>query len=238
VRHTLWRLEDSDFINQMREALADQHLFIADGHHRYEVAMQLRRSILKKKVKPSGQESCNFIMTYFTNLDSKDLLIFPIHRVIKKVRSKLNFLENFFRVDKVDNKDNLQILLAKAGQNENAFGLYSREGIKLLRLKNRLLINEHIHEGSVEFRHLDATILKHFILDRLGISADEVIYSKDMDDCVRMVNDKQAELCFIMNPVKIPQLKAIALQGERMPPKTTYFYPKVLSGLTIYRLNS
>lgn len=237
VTHKLWRLEDSDLLRKIEEALANEHLFIADGHHRYQAALEYRRLMSAKGPKSSGQEPYNYIMTYFTNMDSKDLLILPIHRVIRKLPAQLDFLEEFFRIDKIKNVENLQILLAKAGQNEHAFGLCTKEGIRLLRLKSRLLVEAHIKEGSKEFRSLDATILKHFILDRVGIHHEDILYTKDIDHAMGLVAERKADAGFIMNPVAVHQLKAIALNGERMPPKTTYFYPKVLSGLTIYRTN-
>ena len=236
ITHKLWRLEEGNHIDSIKDALAGQHLFIADGHHRYEVALDYRKSVLSRKMRPSGQEPCNFVMTYFTNLDSKDLLILPIHRLIKKIRGRLDFLEEYFRIDKIKSKDDLQIFLAKAGQNEHAFGLYTSEGIKLLRLRNKLLIDQHIPEGSRDFRNLDATILQWFVFNRIGVNPDEIIYVKDISEIMSRVDQKEFSAGFIMNPVKIEQLKAIALNGERMPPKTTYFYPKVLSGLTVYRI--
>ena len=237
IRHTLWRLEDSKLIEGIKDAVAPQALFIADGHHRYEVALELRRSMLAKKKRSSGQEPCNYVMTYFTNLDSRDLLILPIHRVIRKLRHKMNFLEEYFRIDRISSKEELQIMLAKAGQNENAFGLYTKDGIRLLRLKNKMLIDQHIRQGSRDLRSLDANILKHFILDRLGITHEEIVYVKDLNEAFGMIDSEEAQATFIMNPVRVQQLKNVALGGERMPPKTTYFYPKALSGLTIYRLN-
>ncbi|MFA5059124.1 MAG: DUF1015 domain-containing protein [Candidatus Omnitrophota bacterium] len=238
VRHILWRLDDQMLINEIRDSLSEQQLFIADGHHRFEVAMEYRRQVLAKKSRPTGLEPCNFIMTYFTNIDSRDLLILPIHRIVKKIKGKLDFLEDYFRIDKISSKEDLQILLAKAGQNEHAFGFYSKNGIKLLRLKNKLLINQHMKEGSQDYKELDAAILKCFVFDRANISSDDIIYSKDIGESFNAVDNKQADACFILNPVRIWQLKAIALNGEKMPPKTTYFYPKVLSGLTTYRMDS
>lgn len=238
VRHLLWRLDDPVLIEEIAGSLENQNLFIADGHHRFKVALELRRVKSKRRSKNNGSEPYNYVMTYFTNMDSKDLQILPMHRIIKKLPANLDFLEDTFRIDRVKTKEDLLILLAKAGQNEHAFGLYTRDGIKLLRLKNNNLIDLNIHEGSKEFRALDATILKYFVLDRLGIKSDDIIYTKDSDHATRMVDDHHADACFILNPVKIGQLKAIALNGERMPPKTTYFYPKVLSGLTVYKMDS
>lgn len=236
VRHRVWRLSDPELIRQVQETLSDQHLFIADGHHRFKMALEYRNLRLKSRTTSNGQEPFNHVMTYFTNIDSRDLQILPMHRIVRHLPRGLEFLEEFFRIDKVKSKEDILILLAQAGRNEKAFGLYTRDGIKLLRLKNKLLIEEHIHEGSSEYKNLDAVILKHLAFDKLGISTEDIIYTKDFQQCIAMVDNKEAEASFILNPVKISQLKAIALNGEKMPPKTTYFYPKVLSGLTVYKM--
>ena len=237
IRHKLWRLTDSALIKDIHDSILNQNLFIADGHHRYKMANDYRKERLKRKASSNGQEPFNYVMTYFTNLDSRDLMIFPFHRVLKKLPKNLNFLEDNFRMDKIKNKDDLIILLAKAGLNEHAFGLYTKNDIYLLRLKNKMLVNKIIKEGSADYKNLDATILKYFILDKLGVVSDDIIYSKDYDEVTQMVDNNQAEASFILNSVKINQLKAIALNGEKMPPKTTYFYPKVLSGLTVYKMD-
>ena len=237
INHKIWRLSDPDLIKEINDSIKDQSLFIADGHHRYKVAMEYRRLKMKRRLGSSKHKPFNYVMTYFTNIDSKDLQILPMHRIIRRLPKKLDFLEEYFRIDKVAKKDDLIIPLTRAGQNEHAFGLYTRDGIRLLRLKNRLLIDKYIKGGSKEYRSLDATILKHFVFDRVGIKSDNIIYTKDFDEATRMVDHNEAAASFIMNPVKISQLKSIALNGERMPPKTTYFYPKVLSGLTIYKMD-
>jgi len=237
IHHKLWRLSDPGLIKEINDYLKDQQIFIADGHHRYKVANEYRQIRRAKKASFNGSEPFNYVMTYFTNIDSKDLLIFPIHRIIKKLPVSLDFLEKYFRIDRIRNKNELVIMLAKAGRNEHAFGLYTRDDVKLLRMKNQLLINEQIKEGSRDFKNLDATILKHFILDKIGASSDDIVYTKDVNEVFEKVDAHQAECGFIMNPVRIEQLKSIALNGERMPPKTTYFYPKVLSGLTVYKMD-
>ncbi|MCA9399449.1 MAG: DUF1015 domain-containing protein, partial [Candidatus Omnitrophica bacterium] len=236
VRHKLWRLDDPKLIQDIKESVQGQPLFIADGHHRYKTACQYRQQRLSRKPNSDGRESFNYVMTYFTNLDSKDLQIFPMHRIVKNFSENESLLEEYFRIDKVKSKEELLIVLARAGRNEHAFGLYTRDGIRLLRLKNKTLINEHVTEGSEEYKKLDATILKYFVFDKSGIASNEIIYTKDINEAFDMVNEHQADASFIMNPVKIEQLKAVALNGERMPPKTTYFYPKVLSGLTVYKM--
>ena len=237
IHHKLWRLRELPLIKEISDSVADQQLFIADGHHRYKVALEYRKAKMAKKPDAKGSEPFNYAMTYFTNLESKDLKIFPMHRIIKKLDGSLDFISELFRVDKLNNKNDLNIMLAKAGHNEHAFGLYRRGSIQLLRLKNKLMIEDRIKEGSKDYKSLDATILKNFILDRLGIKSDDIKYTSDANVVFEQVDTYQADGGFIMNPVKIAQLKAIALNGERMPPKTTYFYPKVLSGLTVYKMD-
>ncbi len=224
-------------IQKIVDILSHQKLFIADGHHRYEVAMEHRKSKRAAAGKSDGQESYNYVMTYFTNMDSKDLKIFPMHRVVKDIPQDLGLLEESFRIDKVKSKEELLLLLARAGRNEHAFGLYMKDTIRLLRLKNKSLIDKHMTEGSPGYRRLDATILKYFVLDRMHVKSEDITYTKDIDEVTALVDEGQADAGFIMNPVKVQQLKDIALNGERMPPKTTYFYPKVLSGLTVYKLD-
>jgi len=238
VRHIVWRLEDDKLIKSIVDVLQDQPVFIADGHHRYEVARQIRNARMSRSGKKNGAEPYNYLMTYFTNMDSRDLQIFPMHRIVKKFPDDLAFLEEFFRVDRVKKPEDLVVLAAKAGHNEHAFGLYMKNNMCLLRLKNKLLIDKMVKEGSPEYKRLDAAILKAFVFDQIGIPSEDITYTKDMNDIIRMVDSGEAKAGFVMNPVRIQQLKSVALNGEKMPPKTTYFYPKLLSGLTIYRFDS
>jgi uncharacterized protein (DUF1015 family) len=237
VKHTIWRLENPDSIQGIINVIDGQNLFICDGHHRFEVANQIRREALKKGKKTTGEESYNYVMTYFTNMDSKDLQIFPIHRIVKKFPISVNLLEQYFRIDKIKTKVDWLVLLARAGQNEHAFGLYNKQGMFLLRLKNKTLIDKMVEGGSKDYRSLDAAILKAFILDQVGVTSEDIVYSKDPDEVLQAVDEGNAEAGFILNPVQVAQLRSIALNDERMPPKTTYFYPKVLSGLTIYKMD-
>jgi uncharacterized protein (DUF1015 family) len=235
VKHTIWRMTNPDTIQAVVNVIEGQNLFICDGHHRFEVANQIRKEALKKG-KKAGDEPYNYVMTYFTNMDSKDLQIFPIHRIVKKFPISVNLLEQYFRIDKIKAKSDWLVMLARSGKNEHAFGLYNKQGMFLLRLKNKMLIDKMVHEGSKDYRSLDAAILKAFIFDQVGVASEEIVYSKDPDEVIQAVNGGQAEAGFILNPVLVPQLRAVALNDERMPPKTTYFYPKVLSGLTIYKM--
>ena len=194
VKHTIWRLDDPGSIQGIVNVIDGQNLFICDGHHRFEVANQIRREALKKAKRTTGDESYNYVMTYFTNMDSKDLQIFPIHRIIKKFPISVNLLEQYFRIDKVKTKVDWLVLLARAGQNEHAFGLYNKQGMFLLRLKNKALIDKMVKEGSKDYRSLDAAILKAFILDQVGVASEDIVYSKDPDEVMQAVNEGNARL--------------------------------------------
>ncbi|MBF0531557.1 MAG: DUF1015 domain-containing protein [Candidatus Omnitrophica bacterium] len=233
VKHLFWRLSDPALIAQIQQTVEGQPLFIADGHHRFKVAQEYRR--LCKERNPAGDDEApyNFVLTYFTNLDSRDLQIFPMHRIVTRLTKPLHFLDDYFRTDRVKTVGELLIILARAGRNENAFGLYTREGIRLLRLKNKRLVNDKVKEGSAAYKALDAAILKSFVFDEIGLESKDIIYTKDIQRVTAMVDAGEAEAGFIMNSVPIQQLKDVALSGDKMPPKTTYFYPKVLSGLVV-----
>jgi uncharacterized protein (DUF1015 family) len=238
TRNMAWRLDDPQLIQEIVDTFDNQNLFIADGHHRYEVSKRYREMMLEKTPDATGDEPWNYVMTYFTNIDSKDLQIFPIHRIVKSFPKDIKFLEDLFRIDTIKKREDLVVMLAKAGRNEHAFGMYTKKGIHLLRLKNKSQIDEFIKEGSKDYRSLDSLILKAFVFDKLGIKSEDITYcNKEMDDCFKSVDQGEAEAAFILNPVRIEQLRLIALNGEKMPPKTTYFYPKALSGITLYSLD-
>jgi uncharacterized protein (DUF1015 family) len=153
------------------------------------VANQIRWDALKKAKKSTGAESYNYVMTYFTNMDSRDLQIFPIHRIVKKFPINVNLLEQYFRIDKIKTKVDWLVLLARAGQNEHAFGLFNKQGMFLLRLKNKMLIDKMIQEGSRDYRSLDAVILKAFILDQVGVADEDIVITKEPNEILRAVID-------------------------------------------------
>ncbi len=239
TRTLAWRLDDPELIADIVNSFDGQNLFIADGHHRYEVSKRYREMMLAKHPEATGDEPWNYVMTYFTNIDSKELQIFPIHRIIKSFPQDISFLEDIFRMDLVKNRADLAVMMAKAGRNEHAFGLYTKKGTYLLRLKNKMQIDQHIKEGSRDYRGLDSLILKAFVLDKLDIKSEDITYcNMDIEGAFAAVDNGQGEAAFILNPVRIEQLRAIALNGEKMPPKSTYFYPKALSGIALHQLGS
>jgi uncharacterized protein (DUF1015 family) len=239
IKTRLWRLSDDTVVKRLKEYMKDKSIYIADGHHRYEVA-QFFCNIMKKKKrnKFTGKEDFNYIMAYFTDLNSKDLQILPIHRLIKRLPLDINVLQGDFSIEKVKDKYELFILLRKAGIAEHAYGIYKDSKYFLLRFNYPSRLDQYISIGSREFKNLDVSILQYIIFKKLKVKDKDVVYIKDEEQAINMVDEQKAEAVFFLNPVKIEQLRIIASGGEKMPPKSTYFYPKVLSGLVINQFNS
>jgi uncharacterized protein (DUF1015 family) len=234
----VWRLSDESATKKLKEYMDDISIFIADGHHRYEVAQMFCNLMRKKKKDFTGKEDFNYIMTYFTDLNSRDLQILPIHRLVKKLPQDISELQGDFSIEKIKDKYDLFILLRKAGIAEHAFGLYKDGNFYLLRFNYPARLDQYIPVGSREFKNLDVSILQHIIFKKLKVKDKDIIYIKDEDQAINMVDEEKADAVFFLNPVKISQLRTIASGGEKMPPKSTYFYPKLLSGLVSNQFNS
>ena len=241
--HKLWKLDAPEIIREMQGSLIQEDIFIADGHHRFEVAGTFRDE-MKKKLgdKFTGEESFNYVLTYFTNTDPRGLSILPIHRFLK-LDSELDLesfktqLKEYFDVEEVKEKNRFFFLMEKGGRTEHLLGMYKDKKFWFLRLKNIKILDKLISDKPKEYRSLDVSILNAIVFKQiLGLDAvgkDKLTYSNNAEELIREADSDRLNVVFFLNPVKIQQIIAVALTGERMPPKSTYFYPKVLSGLVI-----
>jgi uncharacterized protein (DUF1015 family) len=239
VIHRLWRIKDQEVIGKVVELMKGKKLFIADGHHRYETALALR-----EELKDPGYD---YVMMYFTNMDSGGLSILPAHRIVTNIDyDKTSFfqgLKRFFRVEEVerDGDGGLQRMFeGMAGaDSKHVFGLFLEGKYYTLALKDPAVMDERIRERSRAWRHLDVTILHTLVLgDVLGIEEDErhIRYEIDPYKAVKMAWRMGVQMVFFLNPTKVSQVRDVALAGERMPGKATYFYPKLLSGLVMRKI--
>jgi uncharacterized protein (DUF1015 family) len=242
--HCLWKIDDPEVINNFQVSLAKEDLFIADGHHRYEVASNYRDLMKEKASSYTGEESYNYILTYFTNTDPHGLSILPIHRLLKfKITTNqdelLVKLKEYFEVEPVKDRDRFLFLLEKGGRSEHLFGMYLNRKYWLLRLKNVKILDGYIKDKPKEYRTLDVAILNQLvfknILDLSIAELDDITYGHNAIDVMTEADKSSGSLAFIMNPVRVDAIIALALKGEKMPPKSTFFYPKVLSGLVIHK---
>lgn len=248
VTHKLWRIDAPDVLAAMQASMQKENIFIADGHHRFEVALAFR-DLMKKKLGDAftGQESFNYLLAYFTNAPSLGLCILPVHRLVK-TRPKFDYksfiqkLKEYFYVEeKIKDKTQLFFLMEKGGRTEHVLGMYKEGKYHLLRLKNIRILDKMMSGKSREYRSLDVSILNNLILKNiLKLDIEDkrnIVYSPHADEFIDKVDRSSSLITFFLNPAKISEILSVAMNNERMPSKTTYFYPKVLSGLLLHKFD-
>lgn len=256
VESKVWRISDQEVIKKIVEMMSDKPLFIADGHHRYETALNYR-NMIKDKIKGyTGKEAFNYVMMYFSNMDDEGMTIMPTHRIIHSI-PKFNpkaFLVNcshFFDIEEVKWDSNIEPRVRKefykkveeSGARLPSFGLYINgiDSYFALALKQKDTMDKVFGSSIPDvFKSLDVTVLHALILNNiLGISGaaqenqTNLVYVKGLDDAIEEAKKDDRQMAFLLNPTKIEQVKAVATAGQVMPQKSTYFYPKLLSGLVI-----
>lgn len=248
VTHRTWRLDEPDVLKWMQAGLSTQNFFIADGHHRYEVARAYRQEKIKRSASSNPDAPFNYVMAYFTNTDQRGLSIFPIHRLLR-LKSKLDLntfllkLKDYFEVEEVKDRARFYFLMEKGGLNEHLLGMYKNKRYWLLRLKNIKTLDKLMPDRPKPYRLLDVAILNTIIFKNImGMEHPEqspdLSFNPNPEIFISAVDKDPDKIAFFLNPVKIEQIISVALSGEKMPPKSTYFYPKVLSGLLINRIDS
>ncbi|NQU19453.1 DUF1015 domain-containing protein [bacterium] len=234
VRNSIWRLTDEKKIQKIRDKTKDKQIFIADGHHRYEVASTYRNLMREEDKDYSLDKTYNYIMTYFTDIGSKGLCVMPVHRIIK-TEIDLNHLVGIFKISLSNSIADLEDRLNSFNKKHFVFGLYYRNDILLLELKNKKKVNDYF-ENRKCFRNLEVAILDFYVLSELlKIKKDDIMYTKETIRAKEVVDSNGVGAAFILRPTNIKQVQEVALCGEKMPPKSTYFYPKLLTGLLIHK---
>ncbi|MBU0709772.1 MAG: DUF1015 domain-containing protein [Candidatus Omnitrophica bacterium] len=167
--HKLWRLQDRDVLERIEKEMKKENIFIADGHHRYEVARTFREQ-MKKRYKGAKQDKdYNYILAYFTNTDSRGLTILPVHRLLK-LRARREFdslrlrLKEYFFVEEIKDRMQFFFRMQRGGRTEHLLGMYGNKKYWLLRLKNIKIPDMIIKEKSKDYRSLDVAILNHIVL--------------------------------------------------------------------------
>ncbi|MBU1853896.1 MAG: DUF1015 domain-containing protein [Candidatus Omnitrophica bacterium] len=222
IRNKLWRISDRDTLETIVRLMKDKKLFIADGHHRYEVGLQFSK--IKK------DPGCGYILTYFTDLYADGVVILPVHRLISGVTDEVwsgleKDLKKDFTIEGFLPKEHVKVFLSRATQFEKRFVVY--DGHRFI----GLILNSN--------DSLDITALHNLVIDPLRKKAKLnggkflIDFTKDLDYAVREVKSGKFSLSVLLNPIKITQIRDVAFSGRRMPQKSTYFYPKVLTGLVI-----
>ncbi|MBN2058112.1 MAG: DUF1015 domain-containing protein [Candidatus Saganbacteria bacterium] len=255
VKHRLWKVDRKASILKITKEMKDKAVFIADGHHRYEAALRYKNELKMKNTKFTEEEAYNHVMMYFTPLEDKGLVVLPIHRLVRNLSyfEPARFeqqLAEFYKVKPYPaNKKNSKSVrkkllkdLTKHGENAHCYALYlGKNRYYLLTLKDEKIVEDMVEEEKPKaWKRLDTTILHYTVFDSiLGIAAEteeKVVYFKDADSAMDAVDQGKGQAAFLLNPTLIEQITAIASKLEKMPQKSTYFYPKLLSGLVINKI--
>jgi uncharacterized protein (DUF1015 family) len=250
VVHRVWQISDAALIDSVRTKMRDKKLIIADGHHRYETALNYRNECRASGSGSGKDEPHEFVMMTFVNMNSPGLLVLPTHRVVRGLASfSVDDFEsstrNFFQVEEIDPV--LDATRAAAILREQGSG-----GPALLAVtaKRAFLLHKPKAGGqqlagfSERQQSLDVVQLHKRLLEGVLKLSEESIrnqqnisYVRDAGEALAQVRNGSANVAFLMNPCRVQQVRDIAFAGEVMPQKSTDFYPKLLSGLTIYALD-
>jgi uncharacterized protein (DUF1015 family) len=251
VVHRVWKISDASLIAAVQEQMREKKLVIADGHHRYETALTYRNERLATAETGSGIPTpYDKVMMTFIDMDRPGLTILPTHRLVfglpsfsaTKLQSEAR---KFFNVEEVDagiDAARATGILAQAGHAGTALLAVTADAVLLLHTPKA--IGSSLF-GSLSLRQqaLDVVQLHKCLLEGvLNISEqairnqENVSYCREAADAIQQVRGGNVQAAFLMNPARIQQVQDIAFAGEVLPQKSTDFYPKLLSGLTIYAL--
>ncbi|SFQ97175.1 DUF1015 domain-containing protein [Desulfoscipio geothermicus] len=247
--HRLWVIKDTAVQREVQRLMEAQRILIADGHHRYETALKYAR---ENPDKPAAA----YVMMTLVNLYDPGLVILPTHRLV--LNGALDGLELLaalredFIVEKLPYSEvsrvtevmfNLAGIKGKGNTaHRQVFGLYTGKGeFFSLLLKDESLLDSKMPAGrSKAWRSLDVSVLQNLILENiLGINrealagGEAVKYTRDEKEAVLAVDEGRCNMAFLMNPTLIAEVTEVAAKGEKMPQKSTFFYPKLITGLVI-----
>jgi uncharacterized protein (DUF1015 family) len=237
--HRLWRIRDMSSIDAIMKEMSDKDIFIADGHHRYETSLKFRKEMEDKGLAGSGDEPFNYTLMFLANMEDEGLTLLPTHRIVE-INSEINIKETigeYFNIQKISSKgiseqQARQQMLEVMQKRPHSFGMF---------LTNANTYYSLVFNGStVEtdmpdcLKKLDVTVLHKLIFDKL-LKIEHYEYEMDPDIAVERARKGSFEAVFFLNPTSVKDVREVALAGQRMPPKSTYFYPKLLTGMVIYR---
>jgi uncharacterized protein (DUF1015 family) len=232
--HRLWRVADPEAIAAVQAATRDAELLIADGHHRYETMQAYADEV-------GGEGEHRYILMCLVALEDPGLTVFPTHRLVRGLdderrRTLEQVLQRDFDIVEVSEEE----LAPSPGVGPLQLGYVDGRDTRLLRLT---LVDQAIADAALAghsdaYRHLDTGVLETLILKgALGLSDDDIahfngmFYARDTAEALAMVRSGEYDAAFLMRPTPVGQVRDVAAAGENMPPKSTYFFPKLLTGL-------
>lgn len=244
VINRLWAVMDQVAIAKVVQLMQGRQIFIADGHHRYETSLNYAKEMVEL-----GHPELNYIMMALVNLYDPGLVVFPTHRLVRNLpnfdlEQLLTGLSHNFYVESLPAETSLDAFIAAmedSGQAVQTFGLYAPgQRYFIFKVKHPEQLDEMVAGHSSAWCNLDVSILHTLVLDKLlGIGsqqrADEsnLTYTRDEEEALKSVDSGAYQLAFFMNATKVEEVTEVAIGGEKMPQKSTFFYPKIVTGMVI-----
>jgi uncharacterized protein (DUF1015 family) len=224
--HSFWLIEDDAAVRSISAALSESEIFIADGHHRYETALDYRNLIRLKSHGSEGDEPYDYVLMFLADIRDEGLTVLPTHRLVHadtaSLREKLS--EHFEIYELPPSAD----IIDAIGGKERSIGLYAGGGRYKLTFSDGGLDDVH-----PSLRGLDVVVLDEMLLKRM-LKVDGVSYEMDPEKVMKKVDKGEVDAGFLLNPTSVRDVEEVALSSQRMPPKSTYFYPKVQTGFVMY----
>lgn len=251
ILQNVWIVRDDAIIAAVQAEFADKQLFIADGHHRYETALNFRNKMREENPDWKESDLFNYVMMMLVDMDDPGLVVFPTHRLVNNVKidevMAVSLLKDDFDIDKiiVDSKTSMLCdAIAKdlvALKEKKGFALYfGGEYYYRLSLNDASVMEKYLPDKSEAYRNLDVTILHTLVLDKIyGIDTENLAnqknltYTRDPIEAIEAVQNGSQQCAFLLNATKVREIKDVSLAGEKMPQKSTYFYPKLITGIVM-----
>lgn len=235
VLHELWKIDDPALIKRLQAEMEEKQVYIADGHHRYTTALRYRNA-------HPDRESAKYVMMTLVNMYNEGLVIFPTHRLVKRARKDpsgvLKEIAHRFSIEPSTPDQMMESIREK----KFSYGFYCDGNYYVIRLRNGRALDT-IPGSSEALRQLDVTVLHEMILKPiLGIDTEDedlqerITYVKGLPAAVTKLSEDDYAYGFFLNAVGVEEIVRVAADCEVMPQKSTFFYPKVYSGLVVHRL--
>jgi uncharacterized protein (DUF1015 family) len=241
--HKVWKANEPEFVQRFSHFITPKPIYIADGHHRYETALAYRDERKKNTPSYSGYEAFNFIMMTLVPFSDSGLVMLPIHRLVKGIKHKnLDDLRGQFShyFELKSSPIRKAELIENRGSGIKVLGLEPGKVLNL-RLLPTVSLNEIMpQQRSTVYKKLEVSIVEHLIIEKiLGFqsASDHIIYTPDTSQALKLVEEGEYQLALLLSPMPVTTIKAIADANDRMPRKSTYFYPKLPTGLVLNRLD-
>lgn len=249
VTHRMWIIKDEKAIADICSDFTDRKLYIADGHHRYETALNYRNYLREQGLAKEG-DACDYQMMMLVDMEHPGLVVFPTHRLVRNLDSfnaerVIDGCKEYFDVTEHSDINTIESTLMELyNQGKKAYAFYcGGSSYKLLVLKDTNIIKKLLPNASTATQQLDVTILHTLILEKIfGIDAENMAkqinltYTKIFDEAISSVQQGNSQCAFILNPTRVSEIREVASNDEKMPQKSTYFYPKMITGLVMNQL--